>query len=174
MAAGLSVAVWTRWRLPATDPAAWAWPMAVAIAFAPVIYPWYLLCLTPFLFSVVTLPLTAWTVSALSVYEVWDLSRHGGRWITPVSVMTFEFGVLVIATVGSPSGGETPSRTKPRRERVQHEVRSRTKTHEELHAFGFAGLGRADQRHEHARDVACSCFVIALPPSRPSRRLRSP
>ena len=95
LAAGLSVAVWARWRLPVTDPAAWAWPMAVALAFAPVIYPWYLLCLTPFLFSVVTLPLTAWTISALSVYEVWDLSRHGGRWITPVSVMTFEFGVLI-------------------------------------------------------------------------------
>ena len=83
---------------PSTDPAAWAWPMAVAIAFAPVIYPWYLLCLTPFLFSIATLPLAAWTVSALSVYEVWDLSRHGGRWITPVSVMAFEFGVLVVAT----------------------------------------------------------------------------
>ncbi len=95
LAAGLSVAVWARWRLPVTDPAAWAWPMAVAVVFAPVIYPWYLLCLTPFLFSVVTLPLTAWTISALSVYEVWDLSRHGGRWITPVSVMTFEFGVLI-------------------------------------------------------------------------------
>ena len=98
LAAGLSVAVWARWRLPATDPAAWAWPMAVAIAFAPVIYPWYLLCLTPFLFSVVTLPLTAWTVSALSVYEVWDLSRHGGRWITPASVMVFEFGVCLLGT----------------------------------------------------------------------------
>jgi alpha-1,6-mannosyltransferase len=97
LAAGLSVALWARWRLPSTDPAAWAWPMAVAIAFAPVIYPWYLLCLTPFLFTVVTLPLTAWTVSALSVYEVWDLSRHGGRWITPVSVMVFEFGVLVVS-----------------------------------------------------------------------------
>ena len=95
LAAGLSVALWARWRLPVTDPAAWAWPMAVAVAFAPVIYPWYLLCLTPFLFSVITLPLTAWTISALSVYEVWDLSRHGGRWITPVSVMTFEFGVLL-------------------------------------------------------------------------------
>jgi alpha-1,6-mannosyltransferase len=100
LAAGLSVAVWARWRLPATDPAAWAWPMAVAIAFAPVIYPWYLLCVTPFLFSIVTLPLTAWTVSALSVYEVWDLSRHGGRWITPVSVMAFEFGVLALAIAG--------------------------------------------------------------------------
>ncbi len=99
LAAGLSVALWARWRLPSSDPAAWAWPMAVAIAFAPVIYPWYLLCLTPFLFSIATLPLAAWTVSALSVYEVWDLSRHGARWITPVSVMLFEFGVLVAAVL---------------------------------------------------------------------------
>ena len=99
VAAGLTVALWARWRLPVTDPAAWAWPMAAAIAFAPVIYPWYLLCVTPFLFSIVTLPLTAWTVSALSVYKVWDLSRHGGRWITPVSVMAFEFGVLAAAVV---------------------------------------------------------------------------
>jgi hypothetical protein len=97
VAAGLAAALWARWRLPATDPAAWAWPMAVAIAFAPVIYPWYLLCVTPFLFSAATLPLAAWTVSALSVYEVWDLSRHGGRWITPVWVMAFEFGVVVAA-----------------------------------------------------------------------------
>ncbi len=72
--------------------------MATAVAFAPVIYPWYLLSITPFLFTVTTLPLAAWTVSALSVYEVWDLSRHGGRWITPTSVMCFEFGVLVVAT----------------------------------------------------------------------------
>jgi alpha-1,6-mannosyltransferase len=97
VAAGLSVTAWARWRLDVTDPAAWAWPMAVAIACAPVIYPWYLLSLTPFLFSVATLPLTAWTVSALSVYEVWNLSRLGARWVTPVPVMVFEFGVLIAA-----------------------------------------------------------------------------
>ena len=95
--AGLTVAAWARWRLEPTDPAAWAWPMATAVAFAPVIYPWYLLSVTPFIFTVATLPLSAWTISALSVYEVWDLSRHGGRWITPASVMLFEFGVLVAA-----------------------------------------------------------------------------
>ena len=38
VAAGLSVAAWARWRLDVTDPTAWAWPMAVAIACAPVIY----------------------------------------------------------------------------------------------------------------------------------------
>jgi alpha-1,6-mannosyltransferase len=97
LAAGLMAAAWARWRLTPADPVAWAWPMGVALAFAPVIYPWYLICLTPFLFSSLTLPLAAWTVSALSVYEVWDLSRHGGRWITPTWVMIFEFGVFAAA-----------------------------------------------------------------------------
>jgi alpha-1,6-mannosyltransferase len=94
---GLSAATWARWRLPHADPAAWAWPMAISILFAPVIYPWYLLYLAPFLFTVATLPLTAWTVSVLSVYEVWDRSRNGARWITPTSVMAIEFGVLIVA-----------------------------------------------------------------------------
>ncbi len=49
--AGLATACIARWRLPASDPAAWAWPMAVALVCAPVIYPWYLLYLTPFLWT---------------------------------------------------------------------------------------------------------------------------
>jgi alpha-1,6-mannosyltransferase len=96
---GLAAASWARWRLPVTDPAAWAWPMALALVSAPVIYSWYLLYLTPFLFTSATLPLTAWTISALSVYEVWDRSRHGGRWMVPVWVLIFELGTLLIATV---------------------------------------------------------------------------
>jgi hypothetical protein len=96
---GLSAALWARWRLTVDDPAAWAWPMALALLGAPVVYSWYLLYLTPFLFSIATLPLMAWAVSALSAYEVWDRSRHGGRWIVPVSVMIFEFGVLLLASV---------------------------------------------------------------------------
>jgi alpha-1,6-mannosyltransferase len=96
---GVAAAAWGRWRLPETDPAAWAWPMALALVSAPVIYSWYLLYLTPFLFTTATLPLTAWTISALSVYEVWERSRHGGRWIVPVWVQVVEFGALLIATV---------------------------------------------------------------------------
>lgn len=96
---GLAAAMWARWRLTDTDPAAWAWPMAMALVSAPVIYSWYLLYLTPFIFTTATLPLTAWTVSALSVYEVWDRSRHGGRWIVPGFVLIFELGSLVIASV---------------------------------------------------------------------------
>jgi alpha-1,6-mannosyltransferase len=109
---GLAAATWARWRLDETDPAAWAWPMALALVSAPVIYSWYLLYLTPFLFTTATLPLTAWTISALSVYEVWERSRQGGRWIVPTGVVIFELGTLLIASVavwlhlrGSRAGG---------------------------------------------------------------------
>ena len=91
----LAVASWARRRLSVDDPAAWAWPMAIAIACAPVIYPWYVLYLTPFLFTVETIPLMVWTLSILSVYEVWRRSRNGGRWIPPTWVMLFEFGAVV-------------------------------------------------------------------------------
>jgi hypothetical protein len=91
------VASWARWRLSSDHPAAWAWPMAAAIACAPVIYPWYVLYLTPFLFAGATLPLTVWTMSILWVYEVWHQSRNGGRWIVPGWVMAFEFGAVVLS-----------------------------------------------------------------------------
>jgi hypothetical protein len=44
-------------------------------------------------------------VSAISVYEVWNLSRLGARWITPGWVMLFEFGVLVAVTAAVAIGG---------------------------------------------------------------------
>ncbi len=81
--AGLGAAVLARWKRPVTNPAAWAWPMAVGLACAPVIYPWYLLYLTPFLWTRATLPLLGWCFSGLTAYVVWDLSRHGGRWMSP-------------------------------------------------------------------------------------------
>jgi alpha-1,6-mannosyltransferase len=95
----LTAATWARLRLAHDDPAAWAWPMAIAIACAPVIYPWYVLYLTPFLFTTATLPLAAWTISILPVYEVWRRSRLGYRWITPVWVMAVEFGVVAASAL---------------------------------------------------------------------------
>jgi hypothetical protein len=94
-----SAAVWARRNLDDADPGAWAWPMAVALLCAPVIYPWYLLYLTPFLFTVTTLPLTVWTVSALSTYQVWAQSRHGGRWLVPAWVLAIEFGSFAAAII---------------------------------------------------------------------------
>ena len=95
----VSAAMIARLRSSAADPAAWAWPMAIAIACAPVVYPWYLLYLTPFLFTAATLPLTVWAVSVLPVYEVWRQSRLGGRWRPPVWVMAVEYGSVIAATM---------------------------------------------------------------------------
>lgn len=95
---GLAAAAWVRWRLREDDPAAWAWPMALSLASAPVIYPWYLLYITPFLVSAATLPLLVWTVSVLPVYVVWELAyRYGHRWVVPPVVTVVEFGLLLLS-----------------------------------------------------------------------------
>jgi hypothetical protein len=95
--AGLSVAYWARQRMSRSDPAAWAWPMAVALLCAPVIYPWYLLYFTPFLWSRSTIPLVVWTISSIPVYLVWERALHGARWIVPWWIEVPEFGLVVFA-----------------------------------------------------------------------------
>ena len=92
---GLLAAGWTRWRLDKNDPAAWAWPMALSLAAAPVVYPWYLLYFTPFLFSVTNLPLVVWTITIIPTYIVWELAQHGARWVVPASVMRWEYGIVL-------------------------------------------------------------------------------
>jgi len=94
--AGLALATWMRFRRPAGDPAAWAWPMAVSLAAAPVIYPWYLFYFTPFLFTRSALPLIVWTYSVLPVYVVWHLARQGYRWVVPTRVMVVEYGAVLV------------------------------------------------------------------------------
>ena len=94
---GLLAAAWCRWRLGEKDPASWAWPMAIALTCAPVIYPWYLLYLTPFLVTLTTLPLTVWTISVMPVYLVWEISRNGGRWVVPPMILVLEFGAVLAA-----------------------------------------------------------------------------
>lgn len=92
---GLLTAGWCRWRLSDDDPAAWAWPMAVAIACAPVVYPWYLLYFTPFLLFPTTLPLIVWSCSVLMTYAVWQIAGSGGRWVVPQPVLWAEYAVVV-------------------------------------------------------------------------------
>jgi alpha-1,6-mannosyltransferase len=101
LGAGLLTAVWCRWKLAADDPAAWAWPMAVAIVCAPVIYPWYLLYFTPFLLIPTTLPLIAWSCSVLMTYVVWERALNGGRWIVPEPVVWAEFVVVLAVTIAA-------------------------------------------------------------------------
>jgi alpha-1,6-mannosyltransferase len=84
---GFAVALWARWHLPPDSPEAWAWPMATTLLFAPTFYPWYLLWVTPFLFTPSTLPLAVWTVSSLSIY--WALPD----WATTVVEYTPVLGV---------------------------------------------------------------------------------
>lgn len=93
---GLIAAAWARRRLDASNPAAWAWPMGVALAAAPVIYPWYLLYITPFLFGLATLPLTVWTITVISTYAVWQLAAEGARWVVPAALMRCEYGIPIL------------------------------------------------------------------------------
>jgi alpha-1,6-mannosyltransferase len=97
---GLAASAIARWKLHASHPAAWAWPMAISLTCAPVVYPWYLLYLTPFLFVRATMPLLVWTFTSLSTYIVWSIARHGGRWIVPGWVMVVEYGVPLAVTIG--------------------------------------------------------------------------
>ena len=89
---GLATAVWLRFEEPADSPDAWAWPMAVSLAGAPVIYPWYLLWLVPFLESAAMLPLTIWTLSILPVFYVWYAYTLGQPWRVPGWILLLEYG----------------------------------------------------------------------------------
>lgn len=93
--AGLALAVWLRRRLTANDPAAWAWPMAASLLCAPVIYPWYLLYFTPFLWARAAGPLILWTLSVLPVYLVWHLPHYRRQWTVPWYVELLEYGAVL-------------------------------------------------------------------------------
>jgi alpha-1,6-mannosyltransferase len=94
---GLLVAVWARWRLAVDCPAAWAWPMAAALLLAPMIYPWYLVWLSPFLFASATLPLLLWTLTILSTYRVWFIAVGGARWAVPAWSLVLQYGAMAVA-----------------------------------------------------------------------------
>jgi len=99
---GFLTAVWMRTvgRNSATLPAeAFAWPMAASLLCAPVVYPWYLLWLLPFLRSGSTLPIIVWTVSIIPTYYVWHLRALGRPWIVPGWVMLLEYGSIAVAAV---------------------------------------------------------------------------
>jgi hypothetical protein len=79
---------------------AFAWPMAASLLCAPVVFPWYLLWLLPFLTSASTLLIIIWTVSIVSTYVMWHLRALGRPWgALPVWVMLLEYGC--VATAGA-------------------------------------------------------------------------
>jgi hypothetical protein len=93
VAAGLAVAVWARWRLSLSSPEAWALPMATTLLCAPLVYPWYLVWLSPFLVTRRTLPLTIWTLSILVTYVAWR--RVGVPWGVPVWALGLQYGAVL-------------------------------------------------------------------------------
>jgi len=108
---GLAVAGWSRRRLPLASPEAWAWPMAATILCAPLVYPWYLLWLAPFLVTPRTMPLAVWTVSILGTYVAWQ--RVGVPWGVPAWMLAVEYAALVVAAVWLWRTGATSARPRP-------------------------------------------------------------
>jgi len=95
--AGFVTAIWLR-RKSATWPSdAFAWPMAASLLCAPVVYPWYLLWLLPFLRSAAALPVAIWTVSIIPTYYVWHLRTLGRPWFVPGWIMLLEYGSVATA-----------------------------------------------------------------------------
>lgn len=95
--AGLAMSVWLRRQHDDYSPDTFAWPMAASLLCAPVVYPWYLLWLLPFVRSVSTVPLIIWTVSIIPTFYVWHLRMLGGQWYVPDWIMFLEFGSVAAA-----------------------------------------------------------------------------
>jgi len=97
--AGFLTAIWMRIRSKESSSDAFAWPMAVSLLCAPVVYPWYLLWLAPFIRSASTLPIMVWTLSIVSTYYVWHLRTLGLPWILPDLIVLFEYGSVAAVAV---------------------------------------------------------------------------
>jgi hypothetical protein len=74
-----------------------AWPMAASLLCAPVVYPWYMLWLLPFLRLSSTLPILIWTLSIIPTYYVWRLRTLGQPWVVPGWIMLLEYGSVAVA-----------------------------------------------------------------------------
>jgi alpha-1,6-mannosyltransferase len=94
---GLLTAVWLRSNCAAWSSDAFAWPIAASLLCAPVVYPWYLLWLLPFLRSASALPIVIWTLSIIPTYYVWHLRTLGRPWLVPGWIMLLEYGSVAMA-----------------------------------------------------------------------------
>lgn len=92
--AGFLTAVGLRSKSEMWPSDTFAWPMAASLFCAPVVYPWYLLWLLPFLRSASALPLIIWTVSILPTYVVWHLRTLGRPWAVPGWIVLLEYGFV--------------------------------------------------------------------------------
>ncbi len=97
---GMAVAIWLRSTRHDLLSESLAWPMAASLLCAPVVFPWYLLWLVPFLRSAGTLVIAVWTISILPVYLMWHWRALVGHWgVLPVWVMLLEYGFVGITAV---------------------------------------------------------------------------
>jgi hypothetical protein len=94
---GFLIAIWMRRKSAEVAPDAFAWPMAASLLCAPVVYPWYLLWLLPFLRSTSTMPIMIWTLSILPTYYVWHLRTVGRPWLVPDWIVILEYGSVAVA-----------------------------------------------------------------------------
>ena len=94
---GFLTAIWMRKRSAEWSSDAFAWPMAASLLCAPVVYPWYMLWLLPFVRSVSTVPIIIWAVSIIPTYYVWYLRTLGRPWSVPGWIMLLEYGALATA-----------------------------------------------------------------------------
>lgn len=94
---GLLTAAWIRAKWPSPSMDAWVWPMAASLVLAPLVYPWYLLWLVPFLRPAAALPVVVWTLSILSVFFVWYSNALGGPWRVSGWILAVEFAPVVVA-----------------------------------------------------------------------------
>jgi alpha-1,6-mannosyltransferase len=93
---GLLTAIWMRRSSSEWYSDAFAWPMAASLLCAPVVYPWYLLWLLPFLRSTSALPILIWTVSIIPTYYVWHLRAVGRHWLVPDWILVLEYGSVAV------------------------------------------------------------------------------
>jgi len=94
---GFLTAIWMRRKSAAWSSDAFAWPMAASLLCAPVVYPWYLLWLLPFIRSTSTVPIMIWTLSIIPTYYVWHLRIVGRPWLVPGWIMLLEYGSVAAA-----------------------------------------------------------------------------
>jgi hypothetical protein len=95
---GLVIASWLRSSKPELSPDLFAWPMAASLLCGPVVFPWYLLWLLPFVSSPSAWLIIIWTVSIIPVYVQWHLRRLGHPWgALPGWIMLLEYGFLAAA-----------------------------------------------------------------------------
>jgi len=97
---GFLTAIWMRRKSAEGSLDAFAWPMAASLFCAPVVYPWYLLWMLPFIRSTSTVPIMIWTLSIIPTYYVWHLRTVGRPWLVPGWILLLEYGsVAVVAPI---------------------------------------------------------------------------